>query len=134
MQYQNPRITADGILIKNQEVLLIKRKNTPFQGFWALPGGFVEYGETTEQAVIREVLEETGLQTKIFCLVGVYSDPKRDPRGHTITIAYALEYLRGTLRPNDDATEVHFFPLTSLPKLAFDHNKIIADGIARLPL
>ncbi len=134
MLYQHPRITADGILIQNNKILLVKRKNDPYKEYWALPGGFVEYGETTETAVIREVLEETGLETKIHSLVGVYSDPKRDPRGHTITIAYMLDYVKGSLHSNDDAQDAKFFSLHSLPILAFDHKKIVSDAVARLSL
>jgi 8-oxo-dGTP diphosphatase len=131
MQYQNPRLTADGILIHEQEILLVKRKNDPFKGVWALPGGFIEYGETTESAVIREVLEETGIRAQIRSLAGVYSDPKRDPRGHTITIAYLLDVIDGDLQSGDDAAEVKFFALSSLPKLAFDHKQIISDAVKR---
>jgi len=87
MTMQSPALTVDGILIKNGSILLIQRKHSPFQGTWALPGGFVEYGEKTENAMIREMSEETGLKIKICALLGVYSDPHRDPRGHTVTVA-----------------------------------------------
>ena len=76
MRYKSPKLTADGLILKDKKVLLIKRKNYPFKGKWALPGGFVEYNEKTEDTAIREVFEETGLNTKINSLVGVYSDPK----------------------------------------------------------
>jgi 8-oxo-dGTP diphosphatase len=131
MKYKQPGITTDGILFKNNQVLLIQRKNDPYKGKWALPGGFVEYGETTEEAVVREVYEETGLKTKIRELVGVYSDPKRDPRGHTITIAYFLENLSDHMHAGDDALDVKFFNLDQLPILSFDHAKIIRDVLQR---
>ena len=132
MQYKIPRITVDGIIMKDREILLIQRKNPPFQGKWALPGGFVEYGEKTEDAVIREVEEETGLKTTIRQLAGVYSDPKRDPRGHTITIAYLLDIVGGELTGGDDATTVRFFNINDLPELSFDHSKIIEETLRRL--
>jgi 8-oxo-dGTP diphosphatase len=131
MTWKTPGLTADGIVFKENSILLIQRKNNPFQGFWALPGGYVEYGETTESAVVREMLEETGLQTKIRSLVGVYSDPKRDPRGHTITVAYLLEAVGGDLLAGDDAGNVKFFKLEQLPDLAFDHSQIIMDALQR---
>ena len=124
-----PRLTVDGIIIKKKMILLIKRGNEPFQGQWALPGGFVEYGETTDEAVIREVREETGMQGTIQKITGVYSDPKRDPRGHTISIVYLLGVARGSPRAGSDANDVHFFNLNDLPPLAFDHKKIIKDAI-----
>jgi 8-oxo-dGTP diphosphatase len=130
MEYKNPKVTVDGIVFEGENILLIKRKNQPFQGKWALPGGFVDYGETVENAVVREVLEETGLETKIERLVGVYSDPKRDPRGHTIGIAYTCRKVGGELKGNDDALEAKYFKLNELPELAFDHKKIIADAVA----
>jgi 8-oxo-dGTP diphosphatase len=122
-----PRIATDGIIAKNGKILLVRRKNQPFQGKWALPGGFVEYGEKTEEAVVREVLEETGLKTKINHLAGVYSDPSRDPRGHIISIVYVLEILGGKLKAGDDASDIKFFDLDDLPELSFDHGKIISD-------
>ncbi len=131
MGYKSPSITADGILLKNQQILLVKRKNQPFKGKWALPGGFVEYEEKTEDTVIREVLEETGLKTKINQLAGVYSDPGRDPRGHTITVAYILDIIGGELVAGDDASDVKFFNVKELPDLSFDHSKIINEVLQR---
>ncbi|KAA0002406.1 MAG: NUDIX hydrolase [Thermoplasmata archaeon] len=124
-----PRLTVDGVIIKDKKILLIKRKNEPFKGKWALPGGFVEYGETVEDAVIREIKEETGLDTKIEKLLGVYSDPVRDPRGHTISIVYLLSPKKGVLKGSDDAMEAKFFDIENLPPLAFDHEKIIKDAV-----
>jgi 8-oxo-dGTP diphosphatase len=131
MTFQSPNLTVDGILFNDNSVLLVKRKNPPFQGMWALPGGFVEYGETTEQAVIREVKEETGLMTSISSLLGVYSDPSRDPRGHTISVVYLIKRKNGDLSGGDDAADAAFYPLNRLPDLSFDHEKIIQDAIRR---
>ncbi len=127
--YKNPALTVDGVLIEDGRILLIKRGREPFKGKWALPGGFVEYGERVEDAVIREFKEETGLDTEIKALVGVYSDPKRDPRGHTVSIAYLLERKGGELKGGDDASDANFFDIEGLPELAFDHAKIIEDAL-----
>lgn len=131
MAYRSPAITVDGVLLTNSEILLVKRKNPPFQGMWALPGGFVEYGETTEHAVVREVQEETGLVTFVSSLLGVYSDPSRDPRGHTISIVYFIHKKKGNVLGGDDAEDASFHPLNSLPTLSFDHENIIQDAIRR---
>ena len=131
MTIRSPAITVDGVLLTDSEILLVKRKNPPFQGMWALPGGFVEYGETTEQAVIREIQEETGLVTSVSSLLGVYSDPSRDPRGHTISIVYLINKKEGNVLGGDDAVDALFHPLNSLPTLSFDHEKIIQDAIRR---
>lgn len=128
MTYKNPKPTVDGIIIKNSEILLIQRKNSPFKGCWALPGGFIEYGEACEQAVKREIYEETGYITSISSLLGVYSDPERDPRGHTISVVYLLQIESGELKAGDDAASAKFFKLDQLPELAFDHADIIADA------
>jgi len=129
MSYKTPNLTVDGAIFKDKKILLIKRKNEPFKGKWALPGGFVEYGEIVEDAVIREIFEETGLKTKIEKILGVYSDPNRDPRGHTVSIVYYLKVLDGKLKGSDDAADAKYFKLNSLPELSFDHEHIINDII-----
>jgi len=133
MIYKIPKITVDGIIKKGKEILLIRRRNIPFKNSWALPGGYLEYNEKTEDAVIREIFEETGLFTEIINLIGVYSDPKRDPRGHTVSIIYELRIIKGKLESGDDATDVNFFNLNNLPdNLAFDHKKVIKDYIREI--
>jgi 8-oxo-dGTP diphosphatase len=132
MNYKTPRLTTDGAILKERKILLIRRKNEPFKGKWALPGGFVEYGEKVENAVMREILEETGLKTRIIDLIGVYSDPNRDPRGHTITVVYFLDILEGELRSGDDASDAEFFDLDDLPELSFDHEQIIKEVARRI--
>ena len=91
----------------------------------------MEYGEKTEDAVVREVFEETGVKTMIRSLIGVYSDPHRDPRGHTVSIAYLINRVGGDLNAGDDASSVKFFKLNDLPELAFDHAVIVKDAIQR---
>lgn len=133
MKYKSPKITVDGIILDKgkKRILLIQRGREPFKGKWALPGGFIGYGERTEDAVVREVLEETGLRTRVLELFGVYSDPNRDPRGHTITLVYILEIMDGKVSGGDDAVEAKFFDLNSLPELSFDHEKIIKDFLKK---
>ena len=129
MTVKSPKLTVDGIILKDEKILLVKRKNDPFKGKWALPGGFVEYGEKTEDAVAREVLEETGLKTTVDKTIGVYSDPNRDPRGHTITVVYRLNIKGGELKSGDDASDAKFFDVNQLPELSFDHDKIIENAL-----
>ena len=119
-----PKLTVDAVIILNGKIVLIKRKNPPYQGNFALPGGFVEIGETTEEAIVREVQEETGLSIKIIKLLGVYSDPLRDPRGHTVSVCY-LVFGEGKPKADSDAEDIELFKITDLPQLAFDHNTII---------
>jgi len=119
-----PLLTVDAIIINGSNIVLIRRQNDPFKGMFALPGGFVEVGETTEEAVVREALEETGLSIEIVKLIGVYSEPSRDPRGHTVSICY-LAKGRGNPKAGSDAAEVALFTIDGIPKLAFDHNHII---------
>lgn len=107
--------------------MLVERKNEPFKGKWAIPGGFVEYGERTEEAARREAKEETGLEIELEKLVGVYSDPDRDPRGHTISVCYSARRVGGNLKASTDAADVKVFNQIPWSKLAFDHGKILKD-------
>ena len=119
-----PKLTVDAVIILNGKIVFIKRKNSPYRGNFALPGGFVEIGETTEEATAREVFEETGLLIEIIKLLGVYSAPLRDPRGHTVTVCY-LALGKGDPKAGSDAEDIELFEITDLPQLAFDHNIII---------
>ena len=122
------RLAVDAVIVEGEEIYLIKRKNDPFKDMWALPGGFVEHGETVEEAVKREVKEETGVDVTIKRLVGVFSDPGRDPRGHIVSIVFLAEP-HGTPRSGSDAKDIKRFTLSQLPHLAFDHKKIIKEAI-----
>ena len=124
MSYRNPTPTVDIIIHKDGKILLIKRKNPPFG--WALPGGFVDEGETVEQAAIREAKEETGLDVQLETLLYVYSDPRRDKRQHTLSIVFTASS-NGTPVASDDATDLGYYSFKELPKLAFDHSEIVAD-------
>ncbi len=125
--YRNPVLATDGIVVIDDEVLLIRRGKKPFEGSYALPGGIVEYGERVEECVVREIKEETGVETKILDIVGVYSDPDRDPRGHFISVVYHLHPIGGELESGDDASEARLFSFKDLPELAFDHGQILED-------
>ncbi len=125
-----PGVTVDCVVFDDRDrLLLIRRRNPPFAGQFALPGGFVDYGETTEVAARRELMEETGLKAKELRLVGVYSDPKRDPRGHTIGIAYLTMIEAGAPVAGDDAAEAEFRSDWRELDLAFDHNEIVHDAV-----
>lgn len=122
---RNPVPTVDIIIDYNGGIILIKRKNLP-EG-WALPGGFVDYGESLESAAVREAKEETGLDVKLIRQFHSYSDPKRDPRHHTITTVF-LAKAKGKAVPGDDAKEIGIFTRKKLPEqIAFDHRNIIKD-------
>ncbi|MDD3398305.1 MAG: NUDIX hydrolase [Candidatus Methanomethylophilaceae archaeon] len=130
--HRNPVLTVDGLLVEDGRLVLVRRGREPFAGLHALPGGFVEWGESTEDAVRREMREETGLQTEVTSLMGVYSDPGRDPRGHTVSVVYVLKRTGGKLEAGDDADEAAWFHLQSLPPLAFDHGQIVSDYLIGL--
>jgi 8-oxo-dGTP diphosphatase len=124
-----PLLTVDILIFKDGQFVLIKRKNPPFQGMWALPGGFVDIGETVEHAAIREAKEETGLDVELLALLNVYSDPGRDPRGHTVSVVYIAHAAGGVLQGADDAAEAQlFFPAHGVD-LAFDHALILEHGL-----
>lgn len=129
--HKNPALTVDAVIVKDGEIVLILRKGEPFRGQYALPGGFVEYGETVEAALKREVFEETGLVVEITSLVGVYSDPHRDPRGHVVSVAFTAAIVGGALVGGSDAAEAMLWDIGKLPRLAFDHGKIIKDALRR---
>lgn len=128
----NRALTTDALVVRQGKVLLIRRAREPFKGRHALPGGFVDAGETTEQACLRELKEETGLEGRIVSLLGVYSRPGRDPRGQTVSLLYLVDAPSGTPRASDDAEAAAFHPLGALPALAFDHAEMVADYQARL--
>jgi 8-oxo-dGTP diphosphatase len=108
-------------------VLLVRRGDPPYEDAWALPGGFVEYGEHVEEACLRELQEETGLEGEIHRLVNVYSDPDRDPRGHVVSAVYKVLPRGGEPEAADDAAEARYLPLADLPEMAFDHGIILMD-------
>lgn len=128
---KTPLLAADALIHFDEGIVLIRRENPPYQGFYALPGGFVEVGETVEEAAQREAKEETGLEIILLKLVGVYSKPDRDPRGHVVSISYLAEG-RGELVAGSDARSAEVFDPEDLPPLAFDHATIIRDGLAKL--
>ncbi len=130
MAYKTPSVTVDCVVFdERNRLLLIRRRNLPFAGQFALPGGFVDPDETTEAAARRELLEETGLQARHLQLIGVYSKPGRDPRGWTISIAYLVTAEEGAPAAGDDAAEVEFRADWRELPLAFDHNEIVRDAV-----
>ncbi len=126
-----PLVTADCVVFDEADrLLLIRRKNPPYQGHLALPGGFVEMDETVETAALRELREETGIVATDQRLVGVYSDPARDTRGRIITVAYLMEVTGQRPMAQDDAASAAFMSDWQGQPLAFDHAQIIADALA----
>jgi 8-oxo-dGTP diphosphatase len=127
-----PALSVDAVWLRSGRILLVRRRRAPFQGRWALPGGFVERDETVEEAVARELTEETGLIARPIQIVGVYSGPDRDPRKPVTTIAFRMAGHAGPPTGNDDAAEARWVPLTEVGHLAFDHNRIVADALHQL--
>lgn len=125
--FPHPRLTVDVVAVREGRVLLVRRGRAPFEGMWALPGGFVDRGELVEEAALRELREETGLEGSILGIVGVYSRPDRDPRGHTVSVVYSVEAGTGDPMGSDDAQEARWHGLGSPPPLAFDHGEILED-------
>ena len=124
-KYRNPFPTVDIIIETNNGIVLIDRKNPPYG--WALPGGFVDYGESLESAAVREAKEETSLDVELVSQFGAYSDPGRDPRHHTISFVFIAK-AEGLPIGSDDALKADIFSLETLPeKMAFDHQRICMD-------
>ncbi len=124
-----PVLTADAVIVEPAAgVVLIRRGRPPFRGCWALPGGFVEVGETCAEACVREAREETGLEVEAVALLGVYSSPDRDPRGHTVSAVYLCRVTGGRLEGGDDASEARWFSDLTGVELAFDHAEVLADA------
>lgn len=129
MTYEKPSVTVDCVVFDDcDRLLLIRRRNAPFAGRFALPGGFIDPGETTEDAARRELREETGLEARELRLAGVYSKPGRDPRGWTVSIAYLVTTDGAVPKAGDDAAEVEFRADWRELDLAFDHNVIVRDA------
>lgn len=135
-EYPRPSLTADVVVLRLRgqlEVLLIERGNPPFQGCYALPGGFVDPDEAPRDAAARELDEETGVVNLPMREIGVFGAPKRDPRGWVVTSAWlALAPASCEAVAGDDAAQARWFPLTDLPELAFDHAEIIESATAQL--
>lgn len=124
-RYDNRASTVDAIVFNEGKVLLVKRGIEPYKGMWALPGGYVEWDETTEESTARELREETGLVAITCTLIGIFSHPSRHPK-QVINASYLVSVEPGSAQAGDDAEEVRWWPLGSLPQsLAFDHEKII---------
>ncbi|MCG9134887.1 NUDIX hydrolase [Candidatus Poribacteria bacterium] len=133
--YPRPAVTVDIVVISGEapDVLLIQRKHPPFEGYWALPGGFIEMEESVEASALRELEEETGVTNVPLTEVGVFSNPHRDPRGRVITIAYvAVVKKLLNIEAGSDASEASWFPSSELPILAFDHSQIIRKALDKL--
>jgi 8-oxo-dGTP diphosphatase len=139
-RWPRPAVTVDAVIVAEQaapKVLLIQRKNDPFAGEWALPGGFVDENEPLDQAVLRELQEETSIppdKVGVLAQIGAFGDPGRDPRGWCVTVAYAalVPSTEVGVAAADDAADAAWFDITALPALAFDHNVIISTAFRQL--
>ena len=127
--YKNPIPTVDIIIEKDDRIVLIRRKNEPFKGKLAIPGGFVNEGELIEDRAIQEAKEETFLDVELREILGVYSVPDRDPRGHLMTTVFIAKPISGRVKGGDDAASADWFKIDDkvLNELSFDHKKIITD-------
>lgn len=131
-----PRVTVDAFVRDRRgRLLLVRRGHPPFEGRWALPGGFCDWKETTESCCAREAKEETGLTVRVGKLLGIYSRPDRDPRGHNVTVVYVARPIRGRAVGGDDAAEAKWFTPRELRSLrfAFDHREIVTEHLRLRP-
>ncbi|WP_291778054.1 NUDIX hydrolase [Cecembia sp.] len=134
--FPRPALTTDAVVICGAEILLIERKKDPYQGKWALPGGFVDEYEAVKDACVRELEEETSLSClpEDALFVGIFGKEGRDPRGWTVSVVYLFavgKEQKGKVAPGSDSVAVRWFPLSQLPDLAFDHKEIIAEALTR---
>ena len=127
--HRNPALAVDVVVVEGNKILLVKRGQPPHKGEYALPGGFVEYGETVGAAAKREVQEETGIAIDLSAILGVYSDLERDPRGHTVSVVFVGKMVGGQLQGGDDAADAKWYDMNDLreEQLAFDHEMIVQD-------
>jgi len=135
-EFPKANVTVDALVFDNSKskILLIQRRNEPFKDYWAIPGGFVEYGETVENTAIREAKEETGIDIKLKRLFNVYSKPDRDPRGHSITIVYLATGNINDMKAGSDADDIKLYSFEELSslKIAFDHENILTDVLNKI--
>jgi 8-oxo-dGTP diphosphatase len=123
-----PSLAVDIIIPTSSGIVLVKRAHEPYRGKWALPGGFVHYGEKVEDAAMREAEEETSLKVKLRKLVGVYSDSNRDPRGHVVSVCFLAERVDSRPSAKGDAAEARIFKDIPWGELAFDHARILKEA------
>ena len=138
-KYPRPALTVDAAVFRKSgtgfEILLIQRDNPPFEGGWALPGGFVDMDETLEDAIIRELQEETSLTDVALKQLHAFSTPGRDPRGHTISVVFwGIQDSNQKATAGDDARNVKWYKIDHLPELAFDHTDVIEFAIRKINL
>jgi 8-oxo-dGTP diphosphatase len=136
--YPRPALTVDAVIFRKNdqelEVLLIQRKNYPFEGMWALPGGFVDMDETVEEAVVRELYEETGLKIEKLEQLHTFSALGRDPRGRTVSVTFfgILQEQPSQVLAGDDAMDAKWFKMNQIPHLAFDHIEAVNMALKRI--
>lgn len=135
-KYPRPSVTTDCVIFGYEgntlKVLLIERGNEPFKGYWAFPGGFLNMEESAEEGAKRELYEETGLKDAVIKQFHTYTDPDRDPRGRVISIAYYALVEISEVKGGDDAAQARWFAIDEVPALAFDHDQMLQDALAKL--
>ena len=135
-KYPRPSVTTDCVIFGYEgntlKVLLIERGNEPFKGYWAFPGGFLNMEESAEEGAKRELYEETGLKDAVIKQFHTYTDPNRDPRGRVISIAYYALVEISEVKGGDDAAQAQWFAIDEVPALAFDHDQMLQDALAKL--
>lgn len=124
--FADPKVAVAALILRQRKILLVQRANEPYRGFWTLPAGFVDAGEDPAEAVVRECLEETGLEMRVIALLDLLAGQEH-ARGAHILIVYRGEILAGEMKPGDDADQVGFYDLNELPPLAFTNTRLVLD-------